>query len=227
MKKKSIYYLIVLLSVLSCKKNNVVVDAPISTKEYVTKTQALQANKTQNNYRTINTSEYIDFSTTSLREFTLNGETHQFFYTKIIKDNILIGALIGQVFENRRILNYIVEPIIANSNSFTNYYKTLDNTDLGTATVVGGNVTSTFENADMTTDSDLTGFARSWWGCTRECISDVHIACYLDKECMTLLTFTNVAGTGTSSGGQGSGAIAVACSIACIKNKNMDLLPQY
>lgn len=199
----------------------------ITVANYIKKTKALIASNAAVGSRTSSINQYIDYTTTSLREITDNGVVYMYFYTKIIKDDVQIGALIGQVFDNRRILNYTVEPSLTGPDSFTNYYRGIDDSDLGWAAVEKDKVIRTYQTEPEVGESDYTSMARTWWGCTRECVSDAHIACYLDKECMTLLTLTNVAGTGTSFGGQGSGSIAVACSIACLKNKNLDLLPQY
>ena len=78
------------------------------------------------------------------------------------------------------------------------------------------------ENNDGQTTSNLAA-ATSWWACTRECISDAHIACYGDSQCMTLLLISN-APSGTGASGLGSASIAIACGAVCAKNRETDLI---
>ena len=58
-----------------------------------------------------------------------------------------------------------------------------------------------------------------WWGCTKNCGSFAHVACYGNPDCMMLLVFSNLR-MGTSPGGLGSGSIMASCGIWCAKNPN-------
>ncbi len=157
-----------------------------------------------------------------------NGDDGYVFVTPIYRNEEIIADMVGYVTDDNRILNAIniVKPISDNRSNYDVYY--INGTKLSTSIVDNeeGKIIETTIETNIP-ENTPEGQARTWKECTSDCISDCHIACYQDKECMKLLLFTNVGGTGTTIGGQGTLSIAIACGIACMKNKKMDLLPQY
>ncbi len=178
-------------------------------------------------------SDYIyDISNTTIDNVydTANNKHHIAYVTPISLDNEIIGHLFGIVagLDQDRILNteFVVSEM---SQTITKVDVTLlKGEQLGFYTIED-NYVGTMVTTGGSTTSGIVLYARSWWGCTRECVSDVHIACHLDNSCSTMLWFTNlVSGFGRPRGaGAGSASIGVACGVYCAGNTNADLLPQY
>ena len=85
-----------------------------------------------------------------------------------------------------------------------------------------------FDGEEYIPDPEMLALA-SWWSCTKECISDAHIACYLDRDCISLLLVVNAAsGVAVPKiAGIGSVSIGIACGVVCAGNSSLDMLPQY
>lgn len=218
--------------IVSCKKENLS-EATLTLDKYkkITLNEVKKVSNSTDQSRTTEdffpTIREQDFHNTFIHEqLGNNNEIIQAYATPIIRDNNQVAEIVGYLVPDNRILNivYTYEELGTNYWKLNVYY--IDGTKIGTYKIREGiveDVTVEPEGEEGTPAEQ----ARSWWGCTKECVSDAHIACYMDKHCMTMLLIANVGGTGTSFGGQGSLSIGVACGIACARNTNLDLLPQY
>ena len=226
-------FVLIIVSILSCKKEYAK-DELLTVDEYK-KISLATINKLPNSYVQHRSSSEENFPTIREQDFhntfiheqlNSNNEIIKAYATPIIRDNEQVAEIVGYLVPDRRILNivYTYEQLETNYWKLNVYY--IDGTKIGIYKIREGiveDVTVEPEGEEGTPAEQ----ARSWWGCTKECVSDAHIACYMDKHCMTMLLIANVGGTGTSFGGQGSLSISVACGIACAGNRNLDLLPQY
>lgn len=227
MKTKFILYSLVML-LFSCQKISDKTDVQISKEEFITKTKILLGEN--NNTASRDTSnEFIDYSTTTYYDMYKDATTYQFYYTKIYNNGVESGGLISLLLQDRRVFHYFVKPHHNLDGSYTNHFTSYDNIELGTVTVNSGIITNTTMVQGSSNEGSRTQLERSWWSCTRDCVSDSHIACFQDAQCQTLLMVTNAgAGFAQPRGvGAGSFSISVACGAACIGNSNLDLLPQY
>lgn len=216
----------------------------LTISSYTTRTKSIIENS---NY--IGLAREVDFSTTVF----IKNESNGVYYTKLNNSNFYSRALLSIVREDRKVLNYIVVVDKINDTSFNNYLFTLSGKKFAQYSICGGkfsdrlvtfyqnNMKSTSDELDgrdgyqypfideeYTPDPEITA-TRSWWACTKECISDAHIACYLDRDCISLLIAVNVASgfAKPKLSGLGSISIGAACGVVCAGNTNLDMLPQY
>jgi hypothetical protein len=231
-KTKMLFALTISLMLLhqSCVKNTAPVknDEIIDLQTYVAKTKTFIRSQATD-ARITAFSGIIDFSTTAYYEMYHSNETTRFYYSKLLNNGQQTGGLISLLLPNRRVFHYVAEVEVISTTTYDLQLYTLNGSYLGKASVVNGQITSTFNQNALVSDDEITALSRSWWGCTRECVSDAHIACFQDKTCMSLLLATNSAsGFAVPKGlGSGSFSISIACGFVCLKNKDLDLLPQY
>lgn len=102
----------------------------------------------------------------------------------------------------------------------------LKNDQLGYYTIQN-DIVQSYITTEGPPPSGIADYGRSWWSCTRECIS-IHIACHMDRNCSTMLWITNVlSGLARPRGLGGSTSIGIACSAWCAADSKADLLPEY
>jgi hypothetical protein len=189
--------------------------ANLTIRQYVSKTQELIIN-----FKGV--AKQIDFESTKI----VNPGPGQFFHTLLKPSKHFTRALISIVRPDRKVLQFIivVDKIgvkITNSRIFS-----IGGNYIGGYQINNGRVN--FPDEKIETLSSKNEFEeifddmpppekfiepiqdlKSWWGCTKECISDCHIACFMDSECASMLMITNVGG------------------ISCALNSNLDLILKY
>jgi hypothetical protein len=222
--------LLAMIAFFSCSKNMNPLDDPrsdISKETYVTKTKALLAGSTHS--RLAPEAETLDFNTTTYYRMFKGMDIYEFYFTKSYNGGKENGGLISLLLSNRKVFHYKVNISLREDGSLTNTYSTLENIILGTISIENGEIIYSDIAPHLPSDNDITTMDRSWWSCTRECVSDAHIACFQDTHCQTLLLVTNgSAGFVVPKGiGAGSFSISVACGVSCLRNRDLDLLPQY
>lgn len=231
--------LLVFAGISGCRKENV--SAELTVEAFVAKTKSLISSK---QYRGL--AREIDFSTTRL----IHSGPNQFFHTDLKANGQFARALISIVRPDNKVFHYIIVVDKVNDTHLNNHLYTLAGNPFGSYRIVNGKVDTktevqrglnledpgTIDGIEEPVQSEIEAMideqiedSFGWWGCTRECISDCHIACYYDKECATMLIVTNLGASFVSPKGAGGGslAIGISCGIACAVNSNMDLLPQY
>lgn len=238
--KTNLFLLLLIATLFSCNK---ITDPeelasltnskpPISREDFITKTKSLLTGREGfANRDTIN--EYIDYSTTTYYEWYKGTDTSRWYYTKIYNTSSSIvedGGLVSVLLDSNKVLHTIIKVQNHPNGSFTNYFSDIETKDLGRVDVDSiGTVTDVYVIAEQPGDNEYTEFGRSWFSCTQDCIGDAHTACYQNTTCQVLLFATNIGSNFASPKGLGGGtvSIAVACAGACLKNRNLDLLPQY
>lgn len=166
-----------------------------------------------------------DFNkTVNFVQYDAQNRQEAAYVTDIERNGAHIGTIIGYKTKNNQFLNIVSVPynVSTNRKGVDIYY--IDGTKVGyyeieNNIVVETGVIGTTSISDVAAGSEV---ARSWWGCTRHCISDAHIACYGDSHCMTMLVISNVP-NGNGQSGLGSASIAIACGVACAGNTNLEL----
>jgi hypothetical protein len=179
----------------------------------------------------VRTKEYrYDIAKTSFESpyDSANKKTYLVYVTPIYIEDEIVGNLFGIVGgeNNNRVLN--IECIVSEkSESSINVEVTrLKGEKVGSYVIEDSNIRTLVSEGNSENGEDVC--ARSWWGCTRECISDVHIACHQDSHCSTMLWITNVSsGLATPKGFGGSASIGVACAAWCLHDSDADLLPEF
>jgi len=227
--KTTLILFVLSISLYSCKKiSNRPDNEPISKEDFISKTKNLLGDN-RNSLSRDTSNEFIDYSTTTYYDMYKDTNTYQFYYTKIYNNGIESGGLISLLLEDRRVFHCIVKPTQNTDGSYTNHFTSYDNVDLGSITVDSGVVINSTIEPSSSYDVDRTQLERSWWSCTQDCVSDAHIACFQNTTCQTLLMGTNAASGFAQPRGVGAGSfsISVACGVSCIRNSNLDLLPQY
>ncbi len=251
MKKYQVFFLLVLVLGFfiwqSCRKSSTSVDSAIgeaqSELSKIERYKIGTKKEISRKSRSISTIESDDCPTITAEDldstFEYNifyqpeGEEpqleHTVYITPIYRETGKIGYMLGYVSSQNTILNAIFVGVDS-----TEEYKgadvfTVDRMKLGGFRTFRHDVYRTFEEP-LPFDYDETFIQqRSWWACTKDCISDAHIACFMDEHCATMLLLVNVTSRfGTPSfWGAGSMSISAACGIVCAKNTNLDMLPEY
>lgn len=228
----------------SCNKKSENLKSEINLKSFVEKTKSIIG---QSEYTGL--AKEIDFSTTTF----IRNSSKGIYYTKLNSNSQFNRALISIVREDNKVLNYIIVVEKINDSTFNNYLYSLsgklfaeyglrnnvfsETTFLDLDSKMKKNNTEPavpldfiypFDGEEFTPDSEMIAMA-SWWSCTKECISDAHIACYLDRDCISLLLVVNAAsGVAVPKiAGIGSVSIGIACGVVCAGNTSLDMLPQY
>ena len=172
------------------------------------------------------TEEEVLSHNTYIVEFFEAGEIDSVFITPIYRDEELASGIIGFVNDKGRLLNIVTISNLIEEENVTLvdvYY--IDGTLIGSYSIEDDKVVGTEIFGDIEVEETAADQARSWWACTKECMSDAHVACFGDKHCMTMLLIANAGGAFTSGSPLGSASIGIACGAVCIKNRNLDLLP--
>lgn len=244
--QKNLYLALIVVSIISLgwEKTDKKVESDLTPNTFIQKTQFLIR---QNHYSGL--ASEIDFSTTKF----INNESKGIFYTKLRKNSQFIRALVSIVRSDNKVLNYIVVIDKLNDSTFNNFLFTLSGKKFAEFGIqsnqfsesvffdpnsnIKQNDTSPsapvdfvypFDGEEYIPDPEMLALA-SWWSCTKECISDAHIACYLDRDCISLLLVVNAAsGVAVPKiAGIGSVSIGIACGVVCAGNSSLDMLPQY
>lgn len=210
-----------------------------SIENYISKTKQLIEKKNFKGYASL-----IDFSTTK----KIPSERGEIYSTDLKLTNHFANRLISIIRDDFKVLHYFIIIDIISKSETNNLIYSLSGRKIGAYKVINGIVKTEsntikqqmrFEEIPVDFILDETPNPsqiddeiidiESWWSCTKECISDSHIACYLDIDCATMLMITNLgAGAATPKGlGGGTASIGIACGISCAFNSKMDLLPQY
>lgn len=228
----------------SCNKNSENLKSEINLKSFVEKTKAIV-----DQFEYTGLAKEIDFSTTTF----IRNSSKGIYYTKLNSNSQFNRALISIVREDNKVLNYIIVVEKINDSTFNNYLYSLSGKQFAEYGIRNNVFSETtfldfnskmkknntepavpldfiypFDGEEFTPDSEMIAMA-SWWSCTKECISDAHIACYLDRDCISLLLVVNAAsGVAVPKiAGIGSVSIGIACGVVCAGNTNLDMLPQY
>lgn len=157
-----------------------------------------------------------------------NGDdTSTIFITPIFRNDEFVCGIIGFFTEDHRILNavFTYNPIEDNVSKTNVYY--IDGTLLGSYVYDNGNIRDAIVEEALENQNQPSEQARSWWACSRDCVSDATYACSTNPECITLLLSSNLYSSGTPLTGQGSLSIGIACAYVCARNTNLDLLPYH
>lgn len=194
-------------------------------KNYIKNAQLEQLKRTSHDNTKYTSSFYIDYSNTILDTLNRDAIDYEFYYTPIYYNSSksqYVGALIGYELPSGRVFNFMYRATSL-QNIITVHVECLRGDDIGyfnvnttTEQVVAGD-TSTTTPIDFYTHRQ-----RSWFSCTRECISDAHYVCRQSLECAILLVMANWNG---SPKGLGNLSIAIACGIVCAENSGIDLIP--
>lgn len=205
----------------------------LTLSQFVAKTQSLIIN-----YEGI--AKQIDFTSTKL----VSPGPGQFFHTSLAPSEHLARALISIVRSDRKVLQFIiVVDKIAEEITYSRIFS-IGGSYIGGYRIQKGKVYISRENLESLKAENINQEIfddmpppekifepieelRSWWRCTQECISDCHIACFMDSECATMLMVTNIGGIAARKPGIGSLSINISCGISCAFNSNLDLLPKY
>lgn len=184
-------------------------------------------NESENINQTFSNSDF-DYTTTQYGEFEEAEQVDHFYVTSFHEGSAFEGGLLSIAYEDNHLINIVSVVEMVDSETVMNSIYTLDGTKIGDITVKNGIVINTtiVSDDEVLDGGPVVEETRSWWGCTRDCISDAHIACYLDSHCQTMLLISNL-GFRRVPGGQGSGSISVACGATCAFDRDLDLLPQY
>jgi len=234
----SFIFCLLTLFMFGCKKIDQV--KSLSVDNFVNKTKSLIEQKGYKGLVSL-----IDFSTTK----SIPSPKGSIFATKLFLNGHYASRLISIIREDMKVLHYFIIVDKVNESETNNIIYSLSGRKVGAYKVVNGKVQVSASNLivkkasseDVPVDfieeempnpdqiEEEIIDVDSWWSCTRECISDSHIACYMDTECAVLLIVTNLgAGAATPKGlGAGSLSLGLSCGIACAFNSHMDLLPQY
>jgi hypothetical protein len=229
----------------SCKKETN--STELSSSEFIEKTQALIKEKKYHGL-----ADEIDFSTTK----TFRHEQGIVFHTQLKPSVHFARALVSIVRPDRKVLQYIIVVDKTTDNESRNTLYTLGGTKFGFYRTIGEKIDTSPEDKYVTFDDGTPGRGEddgipdhydpeylsveeidepiyqinSWWSCTKDCIGDAHIACYMDNHCQTMLLISNFTPGSiamTKVAGLGSASIGISCGVACALNTHMDLLPQF
>lgn len=229
---KSLFFAISIFC-LSISCNKVEKKSELKLEQFISKTQLLIIN-----YEGI--AKQTDFTSTKL----VNPGPGQFFHTLLQPSKHLTRALISIVRPDAKVLHYIIVVDKIGEQMTKSRIFSLGGNYIGGYQIDNGrvyipdenietlNANNEFEEVyeDMPPPERIIGpieELRSWWRCTKECISDCHIACFMDSECASMLMITNIGGIAAKKPGIGSLSINIACGISCATNSNLDLLPKY
>lgn len=165
-----------------------------------------------------------------INDYYENAGIDSGFATSIFRDSVFVSGIIGFINEDSRILNIVTIPTYFEEELQTVvdiFY--IDGEHIGSYTVEDSKVIDTQIFGDIEMEETPADQARGWWGCTKECIKDAMFACNSDPECFTMLLIANL-GTALVTRTKsfvGNASIAVACGSVCVKDRNLDLLPNH
>lgn len=161
---------------------------------------------------------------TYIHKYYENGKYDTLFSTSIYRNDKFISGITGFV-ENNKVLNIVTIPseIYNEGASIIDVYY-IDGTLIGNYNIKDDKIIDVQIFGDLEVEETAADQARSWWGCTKECVKDVKISCASDTHCQTMLFISDLR-IRTSPGGLGTMSVYSACGISCARNKKLDLIP--